>query len=46
MLCARTAQTPEAGRDAVRQQLIAQRLEGYAGAFLEELRADAMITYE
>jgi peptidyl-prolyl cis-trans isomerase SurA len=46
MLCARTPQDPEAGRDAVRQQLIAQRLEGYADALLEELRADAMITYE
>ncbi len=46
MLCARTTQAPEAGRDAVRQQLVAQRLEGYADAFLEELRADAMITYE
>jgi len=46
MLCARNVAEPEAGRDAVRQQLTAQRLEGYAEALLEELRADAMITYE
>jgi peptidyl-prolyl cis-trans isomerase SurA len=46
MLCARTVLDPEAGREAVRQQLIAQRLESYAEALLEELRADAMIRYE
>lgn len=46
MLCARAIEEPEAGRDAVRQQLFAQRLEGYAEALLEELRADAIITYE
>jgi peptidyl-prolyl cis-trans isomerase SurA len=46
MLCDRTTVEPEAGREAVRQQLIAQRLEGYADALLEELRADAIITYE
>lgn len=46
MLCARTIAEPEAGREAVRQQLIGQRLEGYAEALLEELRADAIITYE
>lgn len=46
MLCDRTTVEPEAGREAVRQQLIAQRLEGYAEALLEELRADAIITYE
>ncbi|MDG3042492.1 peptidylprolyl isomerase [Roseicyclus marinus] len=46
MLCGRTIEEPEAGREAVRQQLIAQRLEGYAEALLEELRADAIIVYE
>lgn len=46
MLCARNMAEPEAGREAVRQQLIGQRLEGYAEALLEELRADAVITYE
>ena len=46
MLCARNIEEPEAGREAVRQQLLAQRLEGYAEALLEELRADAIITYE
>ena len=46
MLCARAYAEPEAGREAVRQQLIGQRLEGYAEALLEELRADAIITYE
>jgi peptidyl-prolyl cis-trans isomerase SurA len=46
MLCARNVEEPEAGREAVRQQLFAQRLEGYADALLEELRADAIISYE
>ncbi len=46
MLCERVIAEPEAGRDAVRQQLTSQRLEQYADALLEELRADAMITYE
>lgn len=46
MLCARNVAEPEAGREAARQQLFAQRLEQYAEALLEELRADAMITYE
>jgi peptidyl-prolyl cis-trans isomerase SurA len=46
MLCARSVEEPEAGRDAVRQQLIGQRLEGYAEALLEELRAVAIISYE
>jgi peptidyl-prolyl cis-trans isomerase SurA len=46
MLCGRTVAEPEAGREAARQQLFAQRLEQYAEALLEELRADAMITYE
>ena len=46
MLCARNMADPEAGREAVRQQLFSQRLEGFADALLEELRADAVITYE
>ena len=46
MLCARAIEEPEAGRAAVRDQLLAQRLEGLAETLLEELRADAIITYE
>jgi len=46
MLCARNQAEPEAGRGAVRQQLNTQRLAQYADALLEELREDAMITYE
>jgi peptidyl-prolyl cis-trans isomerase SurA len=46
MLCARNVEEPEAGREAVRQQIFSQRLEGYAEALLEELRADAIIRYE
>jgi peptidyl-prolyl cis-trans isomerase SurA len=46
MLCGRNVEDPEAGRDAVRQQLISQRLESYAEGLLEELRADAIISYE
>lgn len=46
MLCARTVEEPEAGREAVQQQLFAQRLEARAEALLEELRADAIISYE
>jgi peptidyl-prolyl cis-trans isomerase SurA len=46
MLCARNVAEPEAGREAVRQQLFSQRLESNAEALLEELRADAIITYE
>jgi peptidyl-prolyl cis-trans isomerase SurA len=46
MLCARNVAEPEGGRDGLRQQLNNQRLGQYANALLEELRADAMITYE
>ncbi|MBF9059133.1 peptidylprolyl isomerase [Rhodobacterales bacterium HKCCSP123] len=46
MLCARNVEEPEAGREAVRQQLFSQRLQGYAEGLLEELRADAIISYE
>ena len=46
MLCARNVAEPEAGREAVRQQVFSQRLERNAEALLEELRADAIISYE
>ncbi|MEX3015747.1 peptidylprolyl isomerase [Gymnodinialimonas hymeniacidonis] len=46
MLCDRERSEPEQGRDAVRQQLIGQRLEAYATGYLEELRAEARITFE
>lgn len=46
MLCNRRIVEPEAGLEAVRQQLFAQRLAGYADALLEELRADAIITID
>ncbi len=46
MLCARNVEEPEAGREAVRQQLFSQRLDGFARGLLEELRADAIISYE
>jgi len=45
MMCARNVADPEAGREAVRQQLFTERMSGYADGLLEELRADAMITY-
>lgn len=44
MLCGRTTELPEGGREEVRQALFTQRLESYADGFLEELRADAIIT--
>lgn len=43
MLCARQVAEPEGGIDAVRQQLFAENLAGYADALLEELRAKAII---
>ncbi|NKX44736.1 peptidylprolyl isomerase [Roseicyclus persicicus] len=46
MLCARTVAEPEAGLEAVRQQVYVQALQRYADALLEELRADAIIAYE
>jgi peptidyl-prolyl cis-trans isomerase SurA len=46
MLCARTLEEPEAGREAVRQQLFGEALQRYADALLEELRADAIISTE
>jgi peptidyl-prolyl cis-trans isomerase SurA len=46
MLCNRRIAEPEAGLEAVSQQLFAERLAGYADALLEELRADAIITID
>ncbi|MDG4648471.1 hypothetical protein P6F26_08435 [Roseibacterium sp. SDUM158017] len=45
MLCERTTAAPEGARDQVREQLFQQRMQAYASSFLEELRADAIITY-
>ncbi len=45
MLCDRVTADPEGGRDQVRERLIGQRLEAYANGYLEELRAEANITY-
>ncbi|WP_430448107.1 peptidylprolyl isomerase [Rhodophyticola sp.] len=44
MLCGRSTELPEGGREEVRQALFQQRLESYADGFLAELRADAIIT--
>jgi len=46
MLCARTAATEEDAREAARQQLFGERLAAYSEALLEELRADAIITFD
>lgn len=46
ILCARTISPPEGGIEAVRQRLFAAQLEANATALLEELRADAIITYD
>lgn len=43
MLCGRTAELTEGGREEIRQSLINQRLASYANGYLEELRADAVI---
>ncbi len=43
MLCARVAEPPEGGFEAIGQQLLNERLTNYAQNFLEELRADAVI---
>ena len=45
MLCARTTEPPEGGREEVEARLRQQRLVGYAEGYLEELRSDAIITY-
>lgn len=46
MLCARTVATEDEAREAARQELFGTRLEAYAQALLEELRADAIITVD
>ncbi|UWQ17156.1 peptidylprolyl isomerase [Jannaschia sp. M317] len=46
MMCGRVVEPPEGAFDAVGQQLLNQRLESYAQGYLDELRADAIITYE
>jgi len=44
MLCGRTNQISEGNREQVRQTLLAQRLEAFGNGYLQELRADAIIT--
>lgn len=44
MMCGRTRDIEEGEREQVRQRLFTQRLEGYAGAHLDELRAASVIT--
>ena len=43
MLCGRSTELPEGGRDEVRAALFQQRLESYAAGYMAELRADAII---
>jgi hypothetical protein len=45
MLCSRNSDLPEDARAQVRDQLFQQRMQSYASGFLEELRAEAIITY-
>lgn len=45
MLCDRVRAEPEVGRDAVQARLFGERLEALANGYLEELRAEANITY-
>ena len=44
MLCGRSTELPEGGREQVREVLFQQRLESYANGFMAELRAEAIIT--
>lgn len=46
MLCGRTTELAEGRREEVRASLINQRLKSYAEGYLEDLRADAIITRE
>ena len=46
IMCASTITPPEGGMEAVRQRLFAAQLEANAAALLEELRADAIITFD
>ena len=43
MLCGRSVELPEGGREEVRSALFQARIEGYANGYLAELRADAII---
>jgi len=43
MLCERSVELPEGGREEVRAALYQARIEGYANGYLAELRADAII---
>ncbi|MEM8849653.1 MAG: peptidylprolyl isomerase [Pseudomonadota bacterium] len=43
MLCGRVVEPPEGAFEALGQQLLNRRLEGFAEGFLDELRADAII---
>ena len=43
MLCGRSTELPEGGREQVREALFQQRMESYANGYLAELRADAII---
>jgi hypothetical protein len=45
MLCGRSTEVPEGARDQVRERLFQQRMAAYASGFLEELRAEAIISY-
>lgn len=45
MLCDRVSAEPEAGFDGIREQLFGQQLQRLAANYLEELRAEAHITY-
>ncbi len=44
MLCGRTNQISEGNREEVRKVLVTQRLEAFGKGYLQELRADAVIT--
>ena len=43
MLCGRSVELPEGGREQVRNALFQARMESYASGYLAELRADAII---
>jgi len=43
MLCGRSVELPEGGREQVRASLFQARMESYASGYLAELRADAII---
>ena len=43
MLCGRSVELPEGGREQVRNALFQARMESYANGYLAELRADAIV---